>query len=320
MKSEFGKLKDIGMCSHGNSPSSCVSCKKGDLGQQEEQITETRQQYASELAREQALKDQARIDELMREINEIKGNTPEKQQREAIFKELESDEVSYKDIKDKIPPEFLKDKSFIIEMLKKQHTEIVKDLSEEMKGDRDFALEMIKANRYVFKEIGESLQNDEEFLIEGIKVNESLLYAVPENLRNNKDFILELSEAIGSLAIEVMGGNLRDDRELLLQFAKKGALEAIRFASGDLQKDEEFVLEIVKTILQRSSPERIDSDLQWALNGWDDPGFQDKYFNNPKFMDKVNKLKREALLKSMEKEKSDADALEDVREKLKNIK
>lgn len=270
----------------------------------EEKMDDARQQHAIELARDQALKDQDRIKELEREIAEIKGNTPEKQQREDILKRLDGEEY-YEDIKGEIPRELLNDKDFILRVLKKSQAGILEDISEGLKSDRGFMLEAIKASPDAFEAANESLRDDESFVLEALaadKGNSSLLYKLPDKFRNNKDFILKLSEVIGSLAFEAIGKDLRDDKELILHFAEKGALTAIRSASRDLQKDEEFVLQAVETILQRSNPERIDGDIQWALNGWDDPWFQDKYFKNQEFMDKVNRLKQEALLRFEEKQ------------------
>ena len=102
----------------------------------------------------------------------------------------------------KISPELKKDKSFILEALKAGYFNL-KSVDKSLLNDQDICLEAIKYNRNignVFDCIDDKLKNDNYFMEKAIKINPKSIVYVGDKLKTNQGF---LDKAMVSIYLNV---------------------------------------------------------------------------------------------------------------------
>ena len=128
------------------------------------------------------------------------------------------------------------DKQFILEIIKYNGL-ILESVSEEFKKDKNIVLAAVKNDGYALYYVSECLQNDKDIIIESVKSKGYILYYICTSYRNNKKIV--------SLAVKNCGFALQFASEIL-QNNKKIVLLAInnygfslKYASEYLKNDKD---------------------------------------------------------------------------------
>jgi len=90
-------------------------------------------------------------------------------------------------------------------------------------------------DRYAFKQLSDELKDNKDFVLQAIKNNKSIIELVSQNLINDKDVVI----AAGSCGLKVTE-TLKNDREVLIAIAKKDPW-FLSEATPDVRKDIEIV-------------------------------------------------------------------------------
>lgn len=121
----------------------------------------------------------------------------------------------------------------------------LEDLSEELRGDKEVALAVVKKDIKLFKDLDEELQGSKEFIIEVAKHRSSVLKYVSEELRRDKELVLAVVKQSGE-ALKYASKELRGDREVVLAAVEqygdlsKQRVDVLEYASEEIKNDIEF--------------------------------------------------------------------------------
>jgi hypothetical protein len=166
----------------------------------------------------------------------------------------------------------------------------LRDVSEELKADRELVKVAVNANGLALGFASEHLRADKEIVLDAVKQNGSALYHAAQQLRNDMDIVLTAVKQFGP-ALEYASLRLRNDLDIVLTTVKQSGTSlcyasialksnrvvvlaavkssgiALYYASEQLQSDPEIVLAAVKHsgrfALQRASVElRTDAYLR----------------------------------------------------------
>ncbi|KAG2387163.1 hypothetical protein C9374_001495 [Naegleria lovaniensis] len=151
-------------------------------------------------------------------------------------------ELKYKDF---FPVEFIHDKEFVLNHIKKYGYGL--QYSPSLQGDRNFVLQAVQHNGMEIQFVSDHVRNDKQVVLEAIKQNEyALEFTFSIFCRYGWKFILEVlpycPEAMGRASTEQ-----RKDREMVKSAMKINGL-ALRFIhlNIDSKHDQEIVLEAIK--------------------------------------------------------------------------
>ena len=132
------------------------------------------------------------------------------------------------------------DREFLLELIndEKMYCFSLKDVSEELRDDKVFVMNCVTGFKCL-DDVSERLKNDEEIVIASLKKSIYSMQYVGEKLKNDKEFILKLIDEFDSIQyiVQYMGDNLKDDKEVILKAMKKDYRVFI-YASDRLKKDE----------------------------------------------------------------------------------
>lgn len=117
-------------------------------------------------------------------------------------------------------------------------------IDDNLKGDRDFVLEIIERNGFALKCFNERFLKDKEIVLKAVSNNGDVLKIVPEDLRKDRDVV---KTAVNNNGVSLFWADeiLGRDKEIVLQAVKNNG-KAIKFLFEEQKKDREIVIEAVK--------------------------------------------------------------------------
>jgi hypothetical protein len=148
-----------------------------------------------------------------------------------------------------IPKGLLKDKQFILAVLKKANelgnsTNVVMELMpKEYRDDAQFMVKAVEINGSNYYYASDRIKNDKELAMLAMK-NKGSLGDLTENFRKDKTFAMEAVRSRGS-NLEWVPDELKDDREIILAAVKNDG-NALVYAPEKYKNDLAIVLEAVK--------------------------------------------------------------------------
>lgn len=143
----------------------------------------------------------------------------------------------YKDVQN-LDPEFIKYTENLIIL------NILKNVSEELKNDKEILLSAISITPEAIKEAGKELKNNRDFILEAIKIDSFVLYYVSSKFQNDKELVLEAVKQ-KSYVLVTASNKLKNDKEVVLEAVKQNGY-ALSYASEELKNDREVVMEAIK--------------------------------------------------------------------------
>lgn len=197
--------------------------------------------------------------------------------------------------------------------------EILKDVSEELRGNKEFMIKAVEQSFEGLKFASKELQNDKEVVLKAVQHAPSEFVYASENLKNDKEFMLELLQCsnISGLALEYASEELKRDKDVVLTAVKTngGALE---YASEELQNDKEVVLVGVRQSADQQRAYCLDYASE-RLRGDKEVVLEAAKYSVSALMYANEELKndRECMLEAI---KSNEEALKYVSDELRNDK
>lgn len=141
------------------------------------------------------------------------------------------------------PIEFMNDKLFILEYVKK-HGQGIYYASRELKNDRTFLLEVLPYSDEEVLHCANCKVFDREFLLEAVKHSGHALEFATHELKKDKQFVMEAVSRHGA-ALQYASKELKNDRDVVLRAVQQNA-EALKFTHEKYYSDYEIILEAVK--------------------------------------------------------------------------
>jgi len=143
-----------------------------------------------------------------------------------------------------IPKEFYKDKSIVLEAVKKSGYAL-KYADQILKKDKSIVLEATKQFGLALEYADETLKKDKSIVLEAVKSSfgHALQFA-DVSLKKDKSFILEVVKTSG-IALQYADESLKKNKSIVLEAVKQytGALE---YADASFKKNKDFVLNLIK--------------------------------------------------------------------------
>jgi hypothetical protein len=110
--------------------------------------------------------------------------------------------------------------------------------------DREFVLQLVKANPYIYRYLDKSFQSDQDIFEQGLAVWDSFQY-VPEEVRSDRAMVLK-AMSINSDYLSNVGESFQSDKEIVLAGVRSHG-GCLYWASAELQGDREIVEEAIRT-------------------------------------------------------------------------
>ena len=136
------------------------------------------------------------------------------------------------------------DRSFMMNVIKSKSAElVVQYLSAQLKQDRGFILELLESyySPKVLKHASVQLQGDREIVMKAVeKDGEALQYASAE-LKGDREIVMEATKQNG-WALRLASAELQGDREIVKEIVKQIG-DVLQYASAELKGDREIVME-----------------------------------------------------------------------------
>ncbi|MBO5530515.1 MAG: DUF4116 domain-containing protein [Bacilli bacterium] len=137
------------------------------------------------------------------------------------------------------------DKEIIMEALDRKVGYHLESVSEKIKKDRQFIIEVLKEHAWAITNVSQELQNDRSFILEAVKQNGNILVFLSGEFRNDKEIVLAAVKQYGC-ALKYASEELKNDKEVVLEAVKQDGW-ALEYASDELKNDKNVVLQVVKT-------------------------------------------------------------------------
>lgn len=179
-----------------------------------------------------------------------------------IIYQIKNNKIHYKDLSEKDK----NNKKIILEIYSPI---VVKYFSDELKNDKEFALQILKINGYGIQYLSDELKNDSqvalvafhkdnyslsyvsnelkntyEFMIECIKINPFMLQYASNELKNNYEMI-KCSVSINGCTLQFTSNELKNKYDIAL-IAVKNNRKSLQYVSNELKNNDSFLLEIMK--------------------------------------------------------------------------
>lgn len=105
-------------------------------------------------------------------------------------------------------------------------------VSARLKADRDFVLEAVRVNGYVFESVSEKLRDDREIVLTAVRnLACAIIFAYASaTLRRDRDFVLEVVGKNPGV-LQYVSSELRNDKEIVLAALRAGVRQNINMAS-----------------------------------------------------------------------------------------
>lgn len=140
-----------------------------------------------------------------------------------------------------VSDELKEDKEFMLEIIK--DTPEMLSLTN-LQNDKSFMLAILKKNIEFADYIPESLKNDEDIMSLAIESSGDKLKEAPEQIKNNKQIVLKAIES-SPLMFKFASQQLKDDKEVVSKAVGLNHNNLI-FASNRLRGDKDFALDLIK--------------------------------------------------------------------------
>ena len=144
-----------------------------------------------------------------------------------------------------------------------------RDVGDELRHDRQFILDAMNVEPWVFTYLDEEFRNDRELAMLAVQRRGGALSYLSKELQNDREIVLNAVNVLGC-ALEYASAKLKNDREIVLTAISNNG-SALRYASPELQNDYEMILLAVKKdglILQLIN-EELRNDRNIILNAID---------------------------------------------------
>lgn len=144
-----------------------------------------------------------------------------------------------------------------------------RDVGDELRHDRQFILDAMNVEPWVFTYLDEEFRNDRELAMLAVQRRGGALSYLSKKLQNDREIVLNAVNELGC-ALEYASAELKNDREVVLTAVSNNG-SALRYASPELQNDYEMILLAVKKdglILQLIN-EELRNDRNIILNAID---------------------------------------------------
>jgi len=161
-----------------------------------------------------------------------------------------------------ISDRLLKDRTFIVELIKKNSKSLLhvplfikqdsmlvantlKNQPFTLRNDKSFILGLISLSSDALRYASFSVRNDPEFVYQCIEKNVNCLTHISDALKNDSTFMSRLLDKYFNICMENASFELKHDRKFMLQAICKRS-DAIVWASPELSKDPSFIIEAIK--------------------------------------------------------------------------
>lgn len=166
-----------------------------------------------------------------------------KEKRDLILKDIELGNFDLY-----LASEELKDDEIIVKRCIKKSNEYYEFISERLKKDRGFTIELVRSNCFIFRYLDDDYKNDEVIVQIALKEYAPLIIYAGEKFKKDKKFILEVMKytkiTIASY-LDDFNVLLKKDKDFMLSILKIDG-KNLKYASEDLKDDKKVVLEAFK--------------------------------------------------------------------------
>ena len=146
----------------------------------------------------------------------------------------------------------------------KDYPETFECLSDELKNDRNFIIELLKLEFFgnIFKYLNSSFKNDEEIILLALKKDMDNFKFIDEGLKNNKDFIIKALKANGRI-FQYLDNKYKSNKEALKIALLSGYGTPFISASDELKNDKELTTLAIKNfpLMLKYASEELRNDV-----------------------------------------------------------
>ena len=152
-----------------------------------------------------------------------------------------------------------KDRDIALESVKILGTDL-KFASKKLQNDKDVVMEAVKQNSEAIKFASNTLKNDKNFIINIVKENPFFIKYLNNSLKNDKDVVMESVKQNGYI-LEYVPKKLKNDKDIVIEAARQSGF-VLRWTSEEFKSDKNICKEIIKESLQPNCIEYVNKSIR----------------------------------------------------------